>query len=316
MKIAVVMATRDRPALLRRCLEALATQERPPDEVVLTDDASRTPIDGVLAAFSDRLPLRVLHNDRPAGPGRARQRGWQLTTCDHVAFTDDDCRPSPAWLSSLAAHAAPGRVLVGKTIPDPTDGPIRSVFDRSMRIESHDGRFSTCNVLYPRALLERVGGFDRSFDIYGEDTDLGQRALAAGAEGIWVPDALVWHAVHRRTWDEALRERTRVGEIARLVRRHPRLKREIWEGPFWKPQHRRMLVAIAGVAATPLTPFALAAAIPWLRVVPGRVRYTVPDAERRGAAWWFGQIAGLAGIDAVELVSCAAGSARHRTVFL
>jgi len=316
MTIAVVMATRDRPALLRRCLDAMASQKRPPDELILTDDASTVPIVDVLSEFESRLPMRVLRNETPGGPGRARQRGWQLATSDYVAFTDDDCRPSADWLSSFAAYATPNRVLVGKTIPDPEDGPFHSVFDRSMRIETHDGRFSTCNVLYPRALLEGVGGFDMRFDIYGEDTDLGQRVLARGAESVWVPEALVYHAVHRRTWEEALLERRRVGEIARLVRRHPRLKREIWEGPFWKPQHRRMLLAIAGFAAIPITPFTLVAAIPWLRHAPGRVRYTVPDAPRHGGAWWLGQVAGLAGIDAVELASCAAGSAKHRTVFL
>ena len=316
MTIAVVMATRDRPELLRRCLEALVSQTHPPDELILTDDASVEPVSDIVAAYRDRLPIRLVRNEQPGGPGRARQRGWQLATSDYVAFTDDDCRPTPAWLSSFAAEASPDRILVGKTMPDPDDGPFESVFDRSMRIESHDGRFSTCNVLYPRALLETVGGFDARFDIYGEDTDLGQRVLAAGAEGVWVPDALVWHAVHRRSWDEALRERTRVGEIARLVSRHPGLKRSIWEGPFWKPQHRRMLLAIAGVAAIPLTPFTAIAAIPWLRAAPKQVRYTVPSGRNKGVVWLIGQVAGLAGIDAVELASCVAGSARHRTVFL
>jgi GT2 family glycosyltransferase len=315
-KIAVVVATRDRPSLLRRCLDALAEQERPPDELILIDDASVRPVADIVTSYEDRLPIRVLRNDRALGPGRARQRAWREATSEFVAFTDDDCRPSPGWLAAFAAALGPLRILVGCTIPDPDYGPPTSVFDRSMRIERNDGRFSTCNITYPRALLEMVGGFDRAFDMYGEDTDLGQRALAAGAEALWVPEALVWHAVHRPAALDALRERTRVGEIARLVHRHPKLKRQIWEGPFWKPQHRQLAYAIAGLAAVPLTPFALVGLIPWLRVAPARLRTVVPDAGRHDRFWQFGQVAGMAAIDAVELASCAIGSARHRTLFL
>ena len=35
---------------------------------------------------------------------------------------------------------------------------------------------------YPRALLERLGGFDEAYDFGGEDTDLAWRAIEAGAE--------------------------------------------------------------------------------------------------------------------------------------
>lgn len=315
--VTVVVATRDRPGLLDRCLGALAAQQRAADAVVVVDDASR---DGqtadVLAAHGAALPLRVLRRDTAGGPGRARQLGWQAATTAYVAFTDDDCRPDPAWLATLMSHAAAHRVVVGRTMPDPADGPLRSVFDRTMRVGAHDGRFSTCNVLYPRAVLEAVGGFDPDFDQYGEDTDLGQRALAAGAAGDWAPDAVVWHAVHPGSLRTALRERRRVGEVARLVHRHPELRRQVWEGPFWKPEHRELLMAAVGVAAVPLTRASLLAALPWVQHVPARLRYLVPDAADRPLRWQLSQAAALAALDAVEVASCVAGSIRHRTLFL
>jgi GT2 family glycosyltransferase len=315
--VTVVVATRNRARLLDRCLTALAAQSRRPDAVVLVDDASTDPgTDAAIAAHRDALQPQVLHRDTPGGPGRARQLGWQAATTDYVAFTDDDCRPDPAWLAALMAAAAPQHIVVGRTQPDPADGPPRTVFDRTMRISAHDGRFSTCNVLYPRALLEAVGGFDLEIDQYGEDTDLGQRALASGATGVWAPDALVWHAVHPGSLATALRERRRVGEIARLVRRHPSLRREIWEGPFWKPEHRELLLAVAGLAAMPLTKASLLAGLPWVEHVPARLRHLVPDADRRGLGWKLSQAAALAAIDAVEVASCVAGSIRHRTLFV
>jgi len=315
--VAVVVATRDRPRLLDRCLEALAAQQRPPDEVIVVDDGSRGgQTAAVLQRHAAALPLRVLRREVSGGPGRARQMGWQAAAAAYVAFTDDDCRPTPGWLAALAAGAAPRHVRVGRTQPDPADGPLLSVFDRTMRVEAHDGRFSTCNVLYPRALLAELGGFDHAFDGYGEDSDLGQRARAAGASDSWVPEALVWHAVHRPGAVRSLRERRRVGEIVRLVRRHPELRREIWQGWFWKPEHRELLLAAAGVGVAVRAPLALVAAQRWVSRAPGRVRWVVPEPARGGRGWMLRQCAGLALIDGVELASCAAGSLRHRTLFL
>jgi GT2 family glycosyltransferase len=47
--------------------------------------------------------------------------------------------------------------------------------------------------LYRRALLEQVGGFDDSFFLYCEDTDLGLRARWAGWKCLYVPEAVVEH---------------------------------------------------------------------------------------------------------------------------
>jgi GT2 family glycosyltransferase len=354
--VGVVVATRDRPQLLDRCLAALAAQTRPADEIVVVDDAS---VDGDTAAavrrYERSLPVRLVRRSQPGGPGRARQDGWPTLASAMVAFTDDDCRPSPGWLAALATEAAPGVVVVGPTLPDPEDGPLRSVFDRTMRIEAHDGRFSTCNALYPRALLEALGGFDLAFDGYGEDTDLGQRALRFGAQGRWVADALVWHAVHRPGAWRSLRQRRRVGEIVRLIRLHPQLRDQIWQGWFWKEQHYDLLIAVVASIATVAAPAIVlgtrrrggdapagarqdcwrrellaasmaagAAALPhvvlpgagrWLDHAPARVRAIVGQ-SRGGRTWMLGQVAGLALVDGVELASCAAGSLRHRTLFL
>ncbi len=47
--------------------------------------------------------------------------------------------------------------------------------------------------LYRRDMLEELGGFDESFFLYCEDTDLGLRARWAGWECMFVPEAVVEH---------------------------------------------------------------------------------------------------------------------------
>jgi GT2 family glycosyltransferase len=48
-------------------------------------------------------------------------------------------------------------------------------------------------VLYRRSMLEDIGGFDDSFFLYCEDTDLGLRARWAGWKCLYVPQAVVEH---------------------------------------------------------------------------------------------------------------------------
>lgn len=338
----MVVASRDRPDLLRRCLRGLAAQRQPPDQVVVVDDASASPTAAVTADVDGRLDVITLRNHTAKGPAAARNRGWLACDTDYVAFTDDDCRPEAGWLQALRSAAAPQRVLVGRTIPDPEDGPPRSVFDRTMRVERCDGGFPTCNVLYPRGLLEELNGFDTTFQLpYGEDTDLGQRALELGSDAVYAADALVFHAIHRFGVRAAIRERRRLPELVRLAKLHPQLRSQIWNGSFLNTDHRFLLRAAAGLAMLPASPVATALLT---RGSHGRRAGAVRQAAVGTATlpltiaamapilrylYWADQrtrdlprnrrlehVAGVTLLDAVEVAYLVAGSVQHRTLLL
>jgi GT2 family glycosyltransferase len=315
--VALVIATHNRPRLLARCLDAVASQGHSAAEVVVVDDASTAPLAETFRRFEGRISLRVLRHETPTGPGPARNDGWKMVSSPWVAFTDDDCRPDPSWLGALVATAALDAVVVGRTLPDPLDGPVRSVLDRTMRVEENDARFSTCNVLYPRDVLEQLGGFDPAFTrAYAEDTDLGHRALAAGCRAVFAPHALVYHAVHRFGLHSAIRDWRKYGEVHRLARRYPYLRTEQWEGRWWKPQHRHAVEALAGCVASPMLPATLIAAQAWLDEARQRIdghtaRYNWMSRRERTR-----ELATLALLDMVEVASCAWASARHRTLLL
>ncbi|MGI8608651.1 MAG: glycosyltransferase family 2 protein, partial [Candidatus Dormibacteria bacterium] len=206
-------------------------------------------------------------------------------------------------------------VVAGRTIPDPLDRPAGSVFDRTMRIENSEQarRYSTCNILYPTAVLADLGGFDESLAYYGEDTDLGWRAEAAGARLAFADGATVYHAVLRQGPWRALRERWRVGGIVRLVERHPGLRDELWEGHFWSRQHRQATLAWVGLLAAPLNPVTVAALAPWVRFARHRLVYHLSAQPRRRRLV---DMAGLFALDSVEVAACATASIRRRTFFL
>src|SRR5215218_1023589 len=193
-EIAVVIPTRRRETRLAFALEALAEQRLDPSRfevVVVRDGDAAEPF----AEAPDGLRVRFLNRPGVAGPTAKRNVGWRATTAPLVAFTDDDCRAHPSWLESLLTAAdGADRFLQGRTEPDPDERHLLHGFARSQEIRGLSGWYETCNMAYPRELLELLGGFDESLPFGGEDTDLAYRAMHAGAVPLYVEEALVWHA--------------------------------------------------------------------------------------------------------------------------
>lgn len=115
--IAVVVPTYARPQLLPRCLDALARQRRPPDDVILVVRAD----DEATAAVADRLttalPVRLVEVGE-AGLVRALNAGLAAAAADIVAFTDDDAAPHDDWLLRIetAFDAADVAAVGGRDI--------------------------------------------------------------------------------------------------------------------------------------------------------------------------------------------------------
>jgi GT2 family glycosyltransferase len=152
--------------------------------------------------------------DRSLGPAAARNRGWRAARAPVVAFTDDDCVPDPGWLEAGlgACEEEPGAIVQGPTIPSAEEwerlGPLARPFTHTVEVREPDPHLQTCNVFYPREVLEREGGFDEEVfgRIEGEDADLAWRAIAAGTPTRFAPDARVVHG------------RIEVGPIGKLRR--------------------------------------------------------------------------------------------------
>ena len=224
----------------------------------MVDDGSR---DSTAADLERRgaagLPfeLVVLRNEASNGPAAARNRGWRAARADHILFTDDDCVPDPAWVSSLSAGLDAVDVVVGRTRP-PEDqlgliGPFSSYLDMG-----HDGRFSTCNVGYRRSVLEELDGFDAARFRYpnGEDTDLGLRAKKAGFVDEYVEDALVWHDVHPSDFGSYVRRIRRLDGVVALVARHPEARGLMNAGWFLRSVDKAVLIVWVALLAVAIRP--------------------------------------------------------------
>jgi GT2 family glycosyltransferase len=317
--ISIVVPTRNRAARLRALLASLAGQEAAPFEVIVVDNASE---DETLAAVADAdaeagAHIRAIHLPQAMGPAIARNRGWRAARGRLVVFTDDDVVAPPGWLAAIAAahERDPQAVVQGRTEPDPREAGRLSAFSRSQSATGPGPWFQTCNIAYPRELLERLGGFDETFwEAAGEDTDLGWRAVEAGARVVYEPAALNWHAVHEPGAWQLIRvsQKWRLG--VRTVARHPQLRASLHRRIFWKPSHERLLAALAGAALAASARRAPAAGVLMCAAV---APYVVLHRSQHGS--YAGTVAALpahAALDAAEVIAMLRGSIEFRTVLL
>ena len=209
-----------------------------------------------------------------------------------------------------AARERPGALLQGPTLPNPADASASGPFSRTQRIEQPGPWFQTCNIAYPRILLEQLGGFDERFtEAAGEDVDLGWRATAEGTPLVWVDQALVLHAIEDLGPQGLLRLARRGADSARVYRLHPELRRSTaYARIFWKRSHARLLLAIAGLLVGRRFPPALLLTLPYLKGLRGRA------IDRGGSPIRFGPW--LVAYDVVDVTTAVRGSIRHRVPML
>jgi GT2 family glycosyltransferase len=303
--VSVVVATHNRAGQLAALLDSLRPQTIASFEVVVVDDASSDDTQQMLEREQGRgeLDLRVVSRAQSGGPAVARNAGWREARAPLVAFTDDDCTVVPGWLEAgLRAHAdEPGALLQGPVAPDPGVAPPNGPLTRTIRIDSLGPYYQTCNVFYPRELLERLGGFDETFPHPGgEDTDLAWRAIEAGAGTKWVPAAQAYHAVNHLDIAGLMRLALRWAPSMEVYVRHPGLRAEVFNHRvFWKPNHYMLFRALVALALPKrLRSFALLLAWPYLMflIKPGRLDgggpLTAPIValydlvEMSAVAWW------------------------------
>ncbi len=318
-EIAVVVPSHDRPLRLRWLLNALAEQSLPLArfEVIVGHDSSGVETAELLAThpLAKAGVLRSVRNTPgTTAPGHNRNSAWRQARASVVAFTDDDCRPPTDWLANAlsAAKRHPGAIVQGATRPDPEEVNIDrySPYVRTQSIRPPRPWAQTCNILYPIEVLERLGGFPE--DMYGEDTALAERALAAGVSYVAAKEVITHHAIEEVPVVRQIVDSWRWRGLPLLVARHPRLRREYPLYAFWKREHIWLPVALAGAALQRRSRLWSVLAIPYLVHATPRKYGSQPRSRFRALI----DLPGLALIHAAEIASLAWGSIRHRTLFL
>jgi hypothetical protein len=92
MKISVAMCTYNGARFLREQLDSIAAQARPPDELVICDDASTDATSEIVRDFatSTLFPVRLHANDGILGSTKNFEKAIKLCSGDVIALSDQD----------------------------------------------------------------------------------------------------------------------------------------------------------------------------------------------------------------------------------
>ena len=204
--VSVVIPTFSRRESLARCLAALAAQTLSRDtfEVIVCDDGSPAPVAPIVERFADRMAVRFVRRLR-AGPAAARNEGARHARAQLLAFTDDDCIPTPLWLELLVERARrhPGHMIGGSIVNALPDDPYATatqlimscVYDYYSRNAVGHQFFSTTNLAVPVNRFWLLDGFSERFPrAAGEDYDFCARWAEAGFPTAYAPEVEVGHA--------------------------------------------------------------------------------------------------------------------------
>ena len=224
----VVVCTREHPELLERQLCSLAKLDYPDFEVIVVDNAPKTDRTKKVCEKFDFV--RRVVEPRP-GLDYARNTGWQVSSSEIIAYTDDDAIVDPQWLTALAENYADPQVncVTGITFPLELETPAQEHFERygGMQRGFHRrvykpgtwntffplgaGRFGAgVNLSLRRTALAAMGGFDPALDTGSltrgaGDLDIMVRALRDGGRLVYDPRAICFHQ-HRKTMSQLRRQ--------------------------------------------------------------------------------------------------------------
>jgi len=225
--VSIVIPTHNGQTRLPACLISIAAQTFTGafEVIVVADRCS----DNAEQVATD-LGARVLVNQNDPGPAGSRNTGIRVADFPLIVFTDDDCRPKADWLAELVEvfNATDAVAVGGAVIPSErrnllsryleANNPMaplemnlagqrsnmRRILDYLRKnlgyvnVNSQEVRpiysAATANLAVRSSALERIGGFDESFEFSGEDQDLCRRLnLAYPARVLHAPKAVVLH---------------------------------------------------------------------------------------------------------------------------
>ncbi len=209
----MVIPTLAADEMLIECLESLERQSSRDFEIIVVDNSGRG---AVRLSVASRPGLTILESGRNIGFGAAVNAACARSRAPFLATLNDDAAAHPRWLEALVEAAASrddvgmcaSRVLLAGVGRLDSAGMLLCA-DGSSKQRGHGecaSRYddpcetllpSGAAALYRRAMLEETGGFDETFFLYSEDTDLGLRARWAGWKCLYVPEAQVEHRYSR-----------------------------------------------------------------------------------------------------------------------
>jgi hypothetical protein len=203
-RVSVVVVSRNRVELLRRCLESLEKSEgRETLQIVVVDNGSSDGSAQLDGAFPQVQFIRLPKN---FGLTKALNLGWRAADAEYVLFLHDDIEVEPATVVRLAevldTHAEVAAVcpllVDGEGRPAPQLGqlppsgewtPAQPSTEEPLAVEYPRGAALMMRVL----LIKSVRQIDERYGQFGSDADLATQIRAASKKILLLPTARARH---------------------------------------------------------------------------------------------------------------------------
>ena len=217
--VTLLIPSRNNGRILKRCIDSLARTSYRNHQILVIDNASDDPETQRYLAGLDHRVISIPNGPEGFSFAAINNRAVRQVTSDYLLFLNDDTEViAPDWLSQLMGYArleGVGAVGARLLFPNETiqhagivhgyyDGLAGPAFKGHPRW--HHGYLSYAMVgrnysavtaaclLTPRALFERLGGFDEPhFAVAYNDVDYGYRLIAAGYRCVYAPGAELYH---------------------------------------------------------------------------------------------------------------------------
>ena len=207
LTITAIVCAYNESRLLPGCLYSLKAQTRPPDDILVINNASTDDTGAVARTVPG---VRVV--DEPVkGLVVARETARRHAQADIIAYVDADCRAPISWLERVEARFERADPPVAVTGPyrfydwDLAGRILVRLYDLIVAPPTHflvHDALGLGAILYGgnfavrRQALADIGGFDRTIDFHGEDTNLGRRLTPVGRIEIG-RECWVWTSARR-----------------------------------------------------------------------------------------------------------------------
>jgi len=265
LRVTVISTVLNEGAAIRRLLDSLVAQTRPPDEVVIVDGGSRDNTVAEIQAYADRLPLRVLV-EPGANISRGRNVAIAAATSEVIASVDAGVWLEPGWLEKLTEPFGAGvrrqasgvriyatrnahqpsrpapQAVAGFFVPDPqTPFEIAmgaTVLPTLAEVDPATFLPSSRSVAFTKTAWAAAGGYPEWLD-YCEDLIFDFRLREVAGPFGWAPDAIA----HFRPR----------GSLAAFYKQYYRYARGDGKADLWRKRHAiryaTYLVALPGLLA-------------------------------------------------------------------
>ena len=215
-KISIIIPTRDKPQLLKNCIDSVRNTTSDLDiELVVVDNDSRETESTEL--FDELKVQGAVSLNYPGSFNYSAicNLAAQNSTGDYLCFLNNDTEViSPEWLSSMVEHASQPTVgLVGAVLlyPDKTLQHMGIALGMAGGIAGHpyrgkssheclpDNCFEVSGVTFACAVISKVkfdalGGLDEKFPVGFNDVDISIRSTESGLHNVLCTKSVLTHA--------------------------------------------------------------------------------------------------------------------------